>query len=213
LLRRSDRIGRTGCLLLLFACLAAADAGARAFDSDLPFEVVAQRIDYDGDRQLLVAEGQVRLLQEGNRLRADWVAFNRATGQGVASGHVVLEEDNSVLEAAFIEFAIDSTRGFVLTGHYDTGPGGFIVRASQLTRTGTDTYDVSDASFTTCRCPDDEAREPWQIEAEETDLRVGVYAVSKNAKLSVLDVPIISTSAAATGSMSDCPSSGQPWKT
>ena len=188
--RRSFRIGRLACVLALaLTWLPAGAAVSSVFDSGLPFEVSAQRIEYEGE--LLVADGQVRISQGANRIEADWIAFNNATGQGVASGHVVLIEGSEVLHAAFVEFAVDTVRGFVLRGHYDTGPGGFIVSADQLTRTGEDTYEVSEARFTTCRCPDDDVREPWAIETEEADMTLGGYAVTKNTKITILDVPLI----------------------
>lgn len=177
--------------LLLAAASLPDEARARAFDSQLPFEVTAREIEWDGQLRLMVAEGQVRLVQQKNSLEADWVAFNQATGTGVASGDVVLIEGDETVEAALVEFVVDGMRGFVLQGRYDTGPDGFIVRSSELIRTGDDTYSVADGGFTTCRCPDKDARKPWEIQAEETDMEVGGYAYSKNAKLAVLGIPVI----------------------
>ena len=55
-----------------------------------PFEITADRIDYDGVRQLYIATGHVRVEQTARSLVADWVAFSTETRIGVAEGGVEL---------------------------------------------------------------------------------------------------------------------------
>ena len=70
-------------LLTTFGRPSAAQADGRARLED-PFEITADRIDYDGARDLYVATGHVHVVQEGRSLSANWVAFSTGTRIGVA---------------------------------------------------------------------------------------------------------------------------------
>lgn len=176
---------------LLLALVLPLRAVAQSFDPDVPFEITAHEIEFDAESGVLVARSKVRLVQGADSLKADWVAFDREQQRGVASGNVVIVDDGRLLEAAFVHFAVEREQGFMLEGRYDTGEGGFIVEAAKLAKTGEDTYRVGEGRFTTCRCPEEEARKPWQIEAGDTDMKIGGYAFAKNTMLKVLGMPVI----------------------
>lgn len=50
----------------------------------------ADQLEYDDATQIVTASGNVELVREGNRLRADKVVWNRATGRVEASGNVAV---------------------------------------------------------------------------------------------------------------------------
>ena len=87
--------------LFLVAWVCAAFASGRAsaaepeISDDRPgvsgetFVVRADEVSYDQNRDLYEAAGRVRVVQTGGRtLSADWLAFNRTTQVGIATGHV-----------------------------------------------------------------------------------------------------------------------------
>src|SRR2546427_6114520 len=76
-----------------------------------PFELTADSLHYDIGRDLYVGRGNVVIKQAGRTLRADWVAFNRKTGAGLASGNVQLEDAGDVVTADFIQFELDTMEG------------------------------------------------------------------------------------------------------
>jgi hypothetical protein len=67
------------------------------------------------------------------------------------------------------------------------------VNGEVIERTGVDTFQVERGNFTTCRCPPDTERRPWEIEAREASVEVGGYAVGKDIWFKVLDVPVVYT--------------------
>ena len=84
---------------------------------DEPFELTAERIEYEAKRQIYVAEGSVRIVQaSGRRLEAEWVAFNNQTRRGVASGDVVLVDGERRVDAQFAEFDLDTLEGLAFEG-------------------------------------------------------------------------------------------------
>ena len=68
---------------------------------------------------------------------------------------------------------------------------GFIVNGEVIERTGVDTFQIERGNFTTCRCPPETERRPWEIEAKEADVEVGGYAVGKDLWFKVFDVPVL----------------------
>jgi len=199
----SDRVGPLACARVvvavlhatLLACLLASAAVAQSGDSDRarledPFEITADRIDYDGERDLYVATGNVYVIQTARTLRAEWIAFSTETGIGVAEGDVELVDVSDVVTAEFMFFDVESLRGMFLDGGIDAGSQGFRIRAKEMIRTGEHTFEMKDAVFTTCRCPDD-GRLPWQITSQEAEVEVGDYGTVKNATLDVLGIPVL----------------------
>lgn len=182
--------GLVAGFVAVFADVAgAAGAGSREKLDD-PFEITADRIDYDGRRDLYVATGRVRVRQVDRELRAEWVAFSTATRIGVAQGAVELVDAGDLLDAEFMVFDVDTLRGMLFEGGLDAGSEGFKVRAAELIRTGENTFTVRDGVFTTCRCPD-EGRVPWQIRTEDADIELGDYGTVRNATFDVLGVPVL----------------------
>src|SRR5213593_2657634 len=76
-----------------------------------PFELTADSLHYDIERELYIGRGNVVIKQSGRTLHADWVAFNRNTGAGVASGNVKLEDSGDVVTADFVEFELETIQG------------------------------------------------------------------------------------------------------
>ena len=184
-------LGATICGVLVLVISAGA---ARAVDDrdrlEDPFEITADRIDYDGERDLYVATGHVQVLQTGRRLRASWVAFSTLTRIGVAEGDVELLDGGDELTAEFMVFDVDSLRGMLFQGGLDAGSEGFRVRARELIRTGRNSFLVRDGVFSTCRCEPGE-RLPWQISAGQAKVELGGYGTIQNSTFDVLGVPIL----------------------
>ncbi|MEM7413595.1 MAG: LPS assembly protein LptD [Myxococcota bacterium] len=178
------------------AALAAVPAGAQPV-ADLPeelrnepFELTADALSYEMERELYVARGRVKIVQHGRTLRADWAAFNRTTGLGVASGNVSLADGEDVVTADFVAFELDTVAGTLYGGALEAESTPFRAGAAEIEKTGPDTYRFREGRFTTCRCPDPEERVPWEISAEEADLQIEGYATAKNASVEILGVPV-----------------------
>ena len=176
--------------LLLWASMARAE---QLSPENAPFDLIAEEVEYDRARALYVARGKVRIEQQvpPRVLHADWVTFSSRTGQGVASGEVIVEEGPDVLTADFMQFRVDDTRGIVFHAELDSGEKHFRMEGSEVSKTGESTYHFQDGRFTTCRCPDEDQTDPWHIEADEADVTVGGYAVAKNTTFEVLGIPIL----------------------
>ncbi len=165
-------------------------AGAESLDRSEPVQITADHLEYHADGELFVASGNVRLSNGERSIEADWVGVARGSQRGVASGNVRYRDGRDELESAFLQFDVETLRGFVYQGSLDTGGDGFLVEADELLRTGEDRYTVTNGRFTTCRCPDDET-EPWVIDTGRADVEIGGYATAQNTTLDILGVPVL----------------------
>lgn len=169
---------------------------AQAFDSSFdsvdagPVEVTADHLEYEAERHLFVARGNVRIVSGDRSIEADWVVVGRESEQGIASGNVVYRDGPEELFSEFLQFDAKSLQGLIYQARLDTGKGGFLVEADQLIRNGDKRYTVRAGTFTTCRCPEGEA-EPWRIDAGEANVEIGGYATAQNTTLDILGVPVV----------------------
>ena len=170
-----------------FANLAGADDRARL---DEPFEITADRIDYEQKRDLYIAQDHVRIVQTHRSLKARWVAFSTETRIGVAEGNVELTDGTESLQAEFMVFDVDTLQGMLFQGALDAGGQGFQMRAREMIRTGKNTFTLRDGVFSTCRCEPGE-RLPWQLRTNQAEVELGGYGRIKNSTFEVLGVPVL----------------------
>jgi lipopolysaccharide assembly outer membrane protein LptD (OstA) len=162
-----------------------------AGQSDQPFDLTADTVEFEPARGVYVARGNVRITQPTRTLTADWVSFSNVTRQGVAMGDVVVVERADTLYADVLHFEVDTLQGIVYQARLDARDSDFTMTGEEIRKTGEQTYVFVDASFTTCRCPEDDWRLPWLIRASDADLEIGGYATTRNTTFEVLGVPIL----------------------
>lgn len=162
-----------------------------SFKSGVPVELEADSLEYESGRDIYVARGNVRIQQGDNVLTADWAAFSNTTGRGVASGEVVFTDGIDTVYTAFSEFDLDTLNGVMFDAEFDVPEDHMELKGAEVIKTGKQTYIFRDGVFTTCRCPDRDAREPWQVTAEEAKLEVDGYAITRNTTFDILGVPVL----------------------
>ncbi len=167
--------------------------------STFPFQLEAGEIAYEPDRNLYEAAGNVRVVQQdGSTLECDWLAFNAQTQVGIAVGNVVmtggvatLTGERDTVRADFATVDLKTLVALATDAKLDTPEQGFVIEGKAIEKTGVNTYEIEDGTFTTCRCPPDHKRRPWEIDTKRTDVRVGGYGVARGMTLRVLDVPVL----------------------
>jgi hypothetical protein len=161
----------------------ARDPARRAWD------ITADSISYERERDVYTARGNVRIVQPGRSLSADWVAFSNTTRRGVATGNVMIEDRGQKLDADVIHFELDDLRGVLLGGRLEGKDTPFLATGEEVRKLGEQEYEFREGTFTTCRCPAGE-REPWVLRAESAELEIGGYGTARNTVLDVLGVPV-----------------------
>ncbi len=190
------RSGSCACFVLILGVLViAGPRGIHAATSDdeasQPISLRADSVEFERARDIYVASGNVVIEQTGRVLNASWVMFSGKTRRGVASGDVTLTEGRDQLRAEFLEFEMDRAEGVAFIGLLDSATQQLRLEGQEIQKTGENTYQFRDGIFTSCRCPKEEAREPWRIRARKADLEVGGYGTAKNTTVDILEVPAL----------------------
>jgi len=158
------------------------------------FVLSADVVTYDSERDLYEATGNVKVTQaDGRVLTSDWLVFNGTTRTGVASGNVVIVEAQNTVRAQFVAVDLKSTVSVAMHGSMDNPLPGLAVRGDVIERTGVDTFQIERGTFTTCRCPPETTRRPWELETKDASVEVGGYAVAHDVWFKVLGVPVFYT--------------------
>ena len=146
---------------------APATEGSVSNDPD-QIQFSADQLDYDQDKDIVSASGNVHLYRRSDRLRADKVTWNRQTGQVVAEGSIVVTNPQG--DTAYgdrIELTDSLKDGVVSNMLVVLDAGGRI--AAQRGRRDNGIISVENASYTPCAvtgsdgCP----KQPsWKITAD-----------------------------------------------
>ena len=176
----------------------AADEGGRAAPSAVAgtaagpvLRIESSSLDLDAEKQQATATGDVRISYGTMTLQADEVFVDLVKKTSLAKGRVRLLHGEDLLTCDAIAYRWEEETGTVENGDLLVEDTGYHIRAAHMEKTGTDTYQMEDGDFTTCRCESPDDRLPWELHAREGELTVGGYAKVKKATLRILDVPLL----------------------
>ncbi len=129
--------------------------------------------------------------QETTKIYADWIAYDVDLEVIKAKGNVIIDNGKETLAAREGDVEINSE-----TGRFEdailTQANKLHLEGKEISKTGYDTYHITDGWVVTCKVEDGETP-PWSISSSEADVRQEGYAVLKHAKFNVNGFPIFYT--------------------
>jgi LPS-assembly protein len=143
------------------------------------------------DGNVGIATGRVEVSDGQTRIFADRIIYNYATEDVIAEGNVFLEEQGQRLSGETLEFNYKTRRGVIrnATGFTNTTPDGVtvVVEAPRADKTGEDTYNLENAMLTACQ-----QRVPrWSFTAKRARIRVDHRAKVYNAFFRIRNIPVL----------------------
>lgn len=174
------------------AGISAPDAPVPTQDDQLGF--AADALQYDSENEIVTANGNVQLLREGNRLRADKVVWNRNTGKVEAQGNVsVTDPDGNIAYGDRFDVTDTLKDGAVDNMLLVLQSGGRLAAVKGDRVNGI--YNLHSAAYTGCAVEDSEGcpKEPtWRINAVRVTYDPVRERVSyKNANIELFGLPLI----------------------
>jgi LPS-assembly protein len=136
--------------------------------------IVADRIQQvGGDSDLFVATGNVQITRGTNRLGADRVELNRATGEAIAQGKAVFFDGQDRLVGERIDYNLNTGTGIVYKGSTFLPPY-YRLSADRMDRLGDGVYSIRKGLFTTCE--GDDPVWAFRMDSAEADLESSIQA-------------------------------------
>lgn len=157
----------------------AVDAIAAPADPD-QIGFSAASLEYDQDADLVTANGEVRMVRNGSRLRADKIVWDRRTGKVVATGNVAtVNQTGDTAYGDRIELTDTLKDGTVANMLVVLGRGGRIA-ADRGTRDADGTTVLDNAAYTACSVTNSEGcpKNPsWKITAVRVTYRPAKHRI------------------------------------
>jgi LPS-assembly protein len=166
-----------------------------SIEQNEPVDLEADSLGYDNEQGLIVAEGNVELVQAGRILRAERVSYNQKTDEVIASGNVVLNEPNGDVHFMDeVRLRDEMRQGFVSEIQSYLADGGQFTAKSGERKNAT-LLTMYDASYTPCECEGDKNGNPtWQIRASEVTIDEEANRIRyKDARFELFGVPVAYT--------------------
>lgn len=168
-------------------------ASANSPDSESQIAFSADQLDYESETEIVTASGNVQMVREGNRLRADTVVWNRKTGAVEARGNVsTIDVEGNVAYGDTLEVTDTLKDGVVDNLLLVMQQGGRLVARRGTRRDGT--YILDQAAYSPCSVEDSKGcpKEPsWQIKAVRVrydPMTQRVYY--KGARIELFGIPL-----------------------
>lgn len=162
-------------------------ARAEVLPKKIPVTVTADKLDYDRTTDVYIAEGHVKIEQEGVRLEADKVVLKNKTGEAEASGKVYLQDKENVVHADSLKVNLNTREGVIYHGDMLMKKDNYHLKGDVIERRSGTAYHVEQGEFTTCDAND------WFIKAKEMDIDMARYATGSHVSLNIGHVPVFYT--------------------
>jgi LPS-assembly protein len=153
----------------------------------IPVTVKADKLDYDRINDIYVAEGHVRVEQEGLRVEADKVVLNNRTGEAVAEGKVYIQDKGDIIRADKIQFNVNTKAGFIYNGDLFMSKDNFHLKGEKIERKSESVYHVENGIFTTCD------QSEWYLKARKIDVDLERYATANGVSFNMAGLPVLYT--------------------
>jgi LPS-assembly protein len=153
----------------------------------IPVTVKADKLDYDRTNDIYVAEGHVRVEQEGLRVEADKVVLNNRTSEAVAEGKVYIQDKGDIIRADKIQFNVNTKAGLIYNGDLFMSKDNFHLKGEKIERKSESVYHVENGTFTTC----DQGE--WYLKARMIDVDLDRYATANGVSFNMAGLPVFYT--------------------
>ncbi len=159
-------------------------AFAEAIPKKIPVTVSADKLDYDRNTDVYIAEGHVKIEQEGIRLEAEKVVLNNKTGEAEAFGKVYLQDKDNVVHADTLKVNLRTREGIVYKGDLFMKKDNYHLKGQVIERRSESVYHVEQGEFTTCDEND------WFIKAREMNIDMARYATGSHVSMNMGGIPV-----------------------
>ena len=160
----------------------------------VPTDLEADQFIYDQQREIVTAQGSVKLAQAGQTLVANTITYNVRDDVAVASGDIVFTDtDNNQYFADTIELNDQMKSGLIENLYSELDDGGRMWAKSAV-RENPDNHVLKDARYTPClpcKSNPDETP-PWALRASEVNHDKKNALISyKNVRFEAAGVPVM----------------------
>lgn len=155
--------------------------------SGSPFNLSADKIEYDTTHQLYIARGNVTITKNNDTLSADVVQYNPKTMKASAFGNVILTSGEDIIGGSRIEMDMGTGTGSIYDGNLYFKKNHFHITGDAIRKVDVEEYAGEHVMITTC-----EGENPaWKITGKHLELKVEGYGSARHATLWIKRIPVL----------------------
>jgi len=175
------------CGLMGLACWGTPALGQGEEGEPPPFEVTADRLEYDTERRVLQATGNVVVRRGDETLRAEYAEVHRETQDVYARGNVELERAGDVWRGEELTYNFITKQGDF--GRFEAFSDPYIVTAEDSQRVSGEDIVLEETTLTPCSdCPPDSPE--FLIKAKSARITNGTTLRAKHVLFFIGPVPV-----------------------
>ncbi len=186
-------------IICLFSALIAVPAGAADkkkgfFNKDAPVELTADYLSYDKEAQTYYANGNVIVVQQGVTMETEGVIMNVAAGKARTAGKTLIYDiDGNTVRGRDLWIDLRKNTAVIANGRIFYKADNLHIAGDTLRKTGPDSYEGKNISYSTCDCKPKAHSRAWSFYAKEAKLNLGGYLRAKHAYFRVKGHPVLYT--------------------
>jgi LPS-assembly protein len=173
--------------LLCIATGLFADAAPGGSDSADTWQIDANQIDYDQNKDEFNARGTVNITRQGRTLSADRVRLNQTTGDASADGNVSLMSGADLLTGDHLEMNLNTETGLLTEGKVFISKNHLYLSGHKIHKTGPHTYSAENISITSCDGDDPD----WHLTGKNFKVTIEGYGSATHTALWAGKVPVL----------------------
>ncbi len=173
--------------LMGVVCESSAEDDPVASDASTPWQINADRIDYDQNQDEYIARGAVSIVRPGQKLTAAMVRFNQKTGDASAEGDVKMVSDSDILSGDHLDLNLKTGTGVLNNGTIFIHKNHLYLSGRTIRKTGRQSYSAERISITACEGPDP----AWRLTGKDFKVTIEGYGSAKHTALWAGAIPVL----------------------
>ena len=158
-------------------------------DPNLPWQLEADKVDYDQPADEYTATGNVLIYKGNVRLSADFVRFDNKSMTAYAEGNVVLTNGEDVLSGTSMDVELQNQTGSVQDGYLFIKENNYHITGNVIKKVGAKTYTIDDATMTTC----DGDNPDWKVTGKKVKIKENGQGSAWHATMWARKMPVLYT--------------------
>ncbi|MGE5284086.1 MAG: LPS-assembly protein LptD [Actinomycetota bacterium] len=155
---------------------------------DAPVHMTADKLSYDEETGVAVAEGNVELEFGTRTMRADRIRYDSLTGEADLTGKVRYKDADEEFAFDRITINLDSETGILYNGTIRISTSNYLIASQKIAKTGKSSFLIEKGTLTTCPC---DPEPDWKFEVRRARVTLDRYAVGKDITFRVRGVPVL----------------------
>ncbi|MBF0450032.1 MAG: LPS-assembly protein LptD [Candidatus Magnetomorum sp.] len=141
------------------------------------------------DRQMIKADGDVLILQEGQSIYANHIIIDQNRKEIEAYDSVLAHFKDTFFSGDHLWFDLEKSTGEIHQGTLYYAPGPLYIKGNRIEKKGPDTYHIDDVQVTGCDICDPD----WMISGKDVHVTIDGYATLWHGLMTFKHIPIFYT--------------------